>query len=132
MSGGGALISVIGMGLSRVWGTRLGNEPAYVGVDQILRISNLGVLYGVKGQYVPILTLYQQHFELSESEVEVQVGAITISMARCYKRSIGESISSLDHRWLILSRFVYVAILYMATLQVLNNLIIIISLSRSI
>ena len=61
------------------------------------------------------LTLYQRHFELSgsEVEVEVQVGAITISMARCYKRSVGESISSLDHRWLILSRFVcriYVAI----------------------
>ena len=75
---------------------------------------------------MPILTLYQRHFELgeseAESEVEVQVGAIT-SMARRYKRSVGESISSLDHRWLILSRFVcriYVAI-YMATLQVLNN-----------
>ena len=83
---------------------------------------------------MPILTLYQLHFEPSESEVEVQVGAIlTISMARCYKRSVGESISSLDHRWLILSRFVcriYVAI-YMATLQVLNNLIII-SLGGSI
>ena len=58
---------------------------------------------------MPILTLYQRHFELGESEVEVQVGAITISMARCYKRSIGESISSLDHRWLILSRFVCTA-----------------------
>ena len=72
---------------------------------------------------MPILTLYQRHFELGESEVEVQVGAITISMARCYKRSVGESISSLDHRWLILSRFVcriYVAI-YMPTLQVFNN-----------
>ena len=85
---------------------------------------------------MPILTLYQRHFELGEFEVEVQVGAITISMARCYKRSVGESISSLDHRWLILSRFVcriYVAI-HVATLQnnlILNNLIII-SLSRSI
>ena len=80
----------------------------------VLRISNLGILYGVKGQYVPILTLYQRHSELSHSDYalrtcksyEVQVGAITISMAQCYKRSVGESISSLDHRWLILSRFV--------------------------
>ena len=31
---GERLISVIGMGLSRVWGTRLGNGPAYLGVDQ--------------------------------------------------------------------------------------------------
>ena len=45
-------------------------------------------------------------------------------MTRCYKRSVGESISSLDHRWLILSRFVcriYLAI-YMATLQVFHLL----------
>ena len=105
-----------------------------------MRISNLGVLYGVKGQYVPILTLYQRHFELSVSRhltspevAEVQVGAITISMVRYYKRSVGESISSLDHRWLTLSRFVCRRYLrsWLLSLQVLNNLIII-SLSRSI
>ena len=51
-----------------------------------MRISNLGVLYGVKGQYVPILTLYQRHFELGESEVEVRTYAILNLAARRSQR----------------------------------------------
>ena len=39
------------------------------------RISKLDVLYEVKGQYVPILTLYQRYFQLSEFDHE---GNITI------------------------------------------------------
>ena len=71
------------------------------------RISNLGVLYGVKGQYVITLTLCPRDFEFT-SVAQCIKHAIEYDILRDLYNWVGHgNTNKMDHAgWLLLSRFV--------------------------